>query len=827
MTTYCGIDLGTTNSAIATFDGRDVKLYKSPEMNDVTPSALYFDKRGNRYVGTRAFQSAMRNPENAALGFKRQLGHASTIRIESLKRELSAEECSAMLLTTLYAYVEESVRNDPATGTVITVPAAFNQMQRAATAEAARLAGIPRVALMQEPVAAVMSAMRHGLRNATFVIFDLGGGTLDVALAQSTDGRVTLLEHGGIQMCGGRDFDRALLQHEVIRYLRSNFHLPEDFATRQEYRTLMRVATWAAERAKIELSIRDSCAISLTEADLNSVRDLDGQDIYVDIPITRSVLNELMAPKLQEAIEETRRAVRSAGYETSQLDGIVFVGGPTQYQPLRQFVESELGVRGFGDANPMTAVAEGAAIFAESMNWETGAVKGAGLVAHDGEGAGVSISFAARTPDERATIAIQRKEGGRGTVQVEVVGQGDGWTSGRIPVTNSALVETAPLRMGENHFSVKVFSEIGEPLPTPVDAITITRTHATVEAIPASSSIGIEVIGGAEGTATVLDYLVRKGDTLETRGRRLFRAATAIKAGEQKELLFKIWEGEIEAPVNDNRFIGVLRIAGTDFEFGEIAVGTAIYCSFVVGVSGALSMEIEVPAIGGSFGRGQNFYSHGEGAVTGAAATLEAQRTLTQLRDLAEATADPALAEVEDKVRRLATRAGASADAEDVGEVAEAVQAARTAMAVVRKSHQARLRQNALQDVIDAFHHDAIGDARRDEADKFSRLCRSAEKDSRDPGNSFDIVLEQLWALYFDILNRNDSYIVQRFHALARGGDSSMDRQKHDALVELGEAAIARRDIRNLRVLCSEMSALQIRPPSREDASMDANIRRG
>jgi len=826
MTTFCGIDLGTTNSAIATFDGREVRLYKSPEMNDVTPSVLYFDKRGNRYVGTRAHQSAMRNPENAAMLFKREMGRATRFRIDSLDRELTPEECSAQLLSTLYSYLDEGIRSDPSTGTVITVPAAFNQMQRAATSEAAQMAGIPRVAIMQEPVAAVMSVMRRGLRNATFVIFDLGGGTLDVALAQSTDGRVSLLEHGGIQMCGGRDFDRALLQHEVVRYLKTNYRLPEDFATRKEYRTLVRAATWAAERAKIELSLRENSAISLTEGDLG-IRDLDGQDIYIDIPITRAVLNDLMAPKLHEAVEETRRAIRNAGFESQHLDFLVFVGGPTQYKPLRDLVEAELGIRGFTDVNPMTAVAEGAAIFAESVDWSAGrgATKGTAVSSRKAEE--LKIAFPERTPDERATVRLERADATPGTLQVELTGRDDGWTSGRVTLTSRVTIETGPLRVGENRYGVTVYSEIGEKLPIRLDDLVIVRTLATVEAIPASSSIGIEVIGGAEGRSTVLDYLVRKGDALEKRGRKLFRAAEPIRAGERKELVFKIWEGEIETPVSDNRFIGVLRISGTDFEFGEISVGAEIYCAYKVEVSGALSMEVEIPSIGGTFGRGQNFYSRGEGAISSDSVRVDTDRTLEQLRELSESTADPSLPQVEQKVRELATRASASADAEDIGEVAEAVQAARSVMATVRKTHQQQLRRRALQEVIDAFHANTLADARQDEADKFARLAQTAERESRDPGGSFDILLGQLWGLYRDILLRNDQYIVRLFHAFAAAVDSAMDRQKHQALVQLGEAALARRDMRNVRAVCSQLYDLQIRPPSREDEGMSSNIRRG
>lgn len=161
MSTYVGIDLGTTNSAICSFDGQEVALYKSPEQTDVTPSAIFIDKRGNRFVGMRAYGNAAKNPDNAATLFKRLIGTSTPIKLPGAGLTMTPEECSAEILRTLFGYLPEGLRNDPDIGSVITVPAAFNQMQKDATTEAARSAGLGKVALLQEPVAAVnRSALR-------------------------------------------------------------------------------------------------------------------------------------------------------------------------------------------------------------------------------------------------------------------------------------------------------------------------------------------------------------------------------------------------------------------------------------------------------------------------------------------------------------------------------------------------------------------------------------------------------------------------------------------------------------------------------------------
>ena len=236
MNNYVGIDLGTTNSAICSYDGDETRIWKSPEQNDVTPSVIYIDRRGNKYVGKRAYDSAPHSPDYAAMLFKRLMGTSTPIKLSAVDIAMSPEECSSEILRVLFGYLPEELRNDPDVGTVITVPAAFNQMQKNATMQAAQLAGIGRVALMQEPVAAVMSVMKARNADGIFVVYDLGGGTLDVALAESIGGRINLLAHGGIAMCGGRDFDRLLRDSVIKPWLFENFDLPEDLSTNSSYK---------------------------------------------------------------------------------------------------------------------------------------------------------------------------------------------------------------------------------------------------------------------------------------------------------------------------------------------------------------------------------------------------------------------------------------------------------------------------------------------------------------------------------------------------------------------------------------------------------------
>ena len=179
MKNYIGIDLGTTNSAICSYNGSETRIWKSPDQTDVTPSAILIDRRGNKYLGFQAYNAAPWQQDNAALLFKRIMGTSTPVQLPAVNLTMTPEECSSEILKLLFGYLPEEMRNDPDVGTVITVPAAFNQMQKDATMQAAQMAGIGKVALMQEPVAAVMSVMRARNTDGMFLIFDLGGGTLD------------------------------------------------------------------------------------------------------------------------------------------------------------------------------------------------------------------------------------------------------------------------------------------------------------------------------------------------------------------------------------------------------------------------------------------------------------------------------------------------------------------------------------------------------------------------------------------------------------------------------------------------------------------------
>ncbi|MBC8194115.1 MAG: Hsp70 family protein, partial [FCB group bacterium] len=651
---FIGIDLGTTNSSICSYDENDTRVWKSPDQNDVTPSVIFTDRRGNQYVGKRAYDSAPQSPENAAMLFKRYMGTNTPIKIEAIDKTVTPEECSAEVLKVLFGYLNEEIRNDSKCGSVITVPAAFNQMQKNATLEAAKLAGIGKVALMQEPVAAVMSVMRNRDSDGMFLVYDLGGGTLDIAIAESMGGRVSLISHGGIQMCGGRDIDKLIYGELVIPWLNDNFELPEVLNSQKKYAKLERLALWSIERAKIELSARLDTSINLSEEDTR-LQDLSGNDIYLEIPLTRSTLDSLIDSLIDETIDAGKEIIKNAGLSASDIERIVFIGGPTNYKPLRDKVSSDLGIPGSAEINPMTAVAIGASLFAESVNWDS--VKKdkkstRGQIGTEGDFS-IGLHYTSRTPQLKALLVVKltgQLESGA-TFQIDSLDTG--WTSGRIPLEQDAKLDLSLPKTGENKFKAFIFNSSGDPVSLENNSIIITRTTATVDAIPASHSIGIEVLDKLGGRP-VLEWLVKSGDPLPKKGKMSFKAGELLKAGSTNSLNFKLWEGELYEPISDNRPIGVMKITGNDFDEGVIPAGSSLDCEYEISDSGNIEIIVSVPSIGGTFDSKRNFYSRQEGQIDFSSASAlvaeEGEKVSERIEEINDQITDPRLDKAMDKL---------------------------------------------------------------------------------------------------------------------------------------------------------------------------------
>lgn len=814
---FIGIDLGTTNSAITSFDGKNTRVWKSPEQNDVTPSVIYIAKRGGRFYGKKAYDNAPLNPENTAQLFKRLMGSSTKIKVADI--EMTPEECSAEILRTLFGYLPEDVRNDKKTGTVITVPAAFNQMQKNATKEAAFSAGINKVALIQEPVAAIMSVAKQQNINGLFVVYDFGGGTFDVSIAERAGNKINLLTNDGIAFCGGRDFDKLLLDNIVVPWLKNNFNLPDGFRINEKYAKLIRMATWATEQAKIELSAKETASVQLDESVIRC-SDESGNEIYLDVPLSREQYNNLIFPKIDETIEKTREVISNVGLKPEDINYVVFVGGPTQYKPLRDRVSQQLGIAPSTDVNPMTAVSEGAAIYAESVDFET--AKG-GQKADKGiikaQSFGLEFRYNARTSSDKAKIAVVFKNADK--LNFVFKSQNTGWTSGKLTLSSGSIVTVDLTEMGENSFSVQCFDETGAEVKLPESNITIAKTLINIGKIPCAHSVGVELEDPVTGKP-ILDYLIKKDDLLPKNGTVKYKTTKRISAGSNDSISFKLWEGEIADPVEYNRFIGEISISGNSFEYGIIPVGSEIVCDYTFSDSGNIETKVTVPSVGitetkDSYDRlsGQIDFNNDDTKIVN-----EAQSVLEKIEELSKNIFDEKLDEAAIKIRAYLDRSD-DLDAEDLQTLFEITQTGKGVVASFMRENKAIVWQQDLDSAMDGFS-DLESNASESQKNMIYKLQDNIQRaiDANSP--TAEKLLAQLHDAIAKVAFNNDDIFYAIFASMAQNPQEFTNQALFNQLVNQGCQCIQSKDINGLKSVLQRM--IQIRIPQ-EGSDVDTMLK--
>ena len=344
-----GIDLGTTNSCVAVFEGGEPTVIPNPEGARTTPSVVAFSKTGERMVGQVAKRQAITNPDRTVMSIKREMGHNYKVTIDD--KQYTPQEISAMILQKLKSDAEAYL-GSPVTQAVITVPAYFSDAQRQATKDAGKIAGLEVMRIINEPTAAALAYGMDKEAEQKIMIYDLGGGTFDVSLLEISDGVFEVLATAGNNRLGGDDFDNRIIDWIADEFKRENAGID----LKQDKMALQRLKD-AAEKAKIELSGMNQANINLPfiTADATGPKHFDGT-------LTRAKFNELTADLVQATIEPTKQVLRDAGLQPSQIDKVLLVGGSTRIPAVQEAIKNFIGKEPFKGINPDECVAIGAAI---------------------------------------------------------------------------------------------------------------------------------------------------------------------------------------------------------------------------------------------------------------------------------------------------------------------------------------------------------------------------------------------------------------------------------------------------------------------------------
>ncbi|MBA3925227.1 molecular chaperone DnaK [Listeria rustica] len=347
MSKIIGIDLGTTNSAVAVLEGGEAKIIPNPEGARTTPSVVGF-KNGERQVGEVAKRAAITNP-NTVASIKRHMGTDYKETVED--KDYSPQEISAIILQYLKGYAEDYL-GEKVDKAVITVPAYFNDAQRQATKDAGKIAGLEVERIINEPTAA---ALAYGMdkidKDQTILVFDLGGGTFDVSILELGDGVFEVHSTAGDNLLGGDDFDQKIIDFLVAEFKRDNgIDLSKDKMALQRLKDV-------AEKAKKDLS-----GVTSTQISLPFITAGEAGPLHLEVTLTRAKFDELTHDLVDRTIAPTRQALKDAGLSAKDIDEVILVGGSTRIPAVQEAIKKELGKEPHKGVNPDEVVAMGAAI---------------------------------------------------------------------------------------------------------------------------------------------------------------------------------------------------------------------------------------------------------------------------------------------------------------------------------------------------------------------------------------------------------------------------------------------------------------------------------
>ncbi|MEM6342329.1 MAG: Hsp70 family protein [Bacteroidota bacterium] len=583
-----GIDLGTTNSAIAKFEKGQVVIFRNPiGQKDTLPSVVAF--RQNRIVvGDKAREYLAKAPKRVIGSFKRKMGTNETYQVEGVQGAISPADLSAYVLKELKNFVHTGEKVESA---VITIPASFDTVQSNATRKAGEYAGFESVKLLQEPIAASLAYANQDeadkFEEGQWLVYDLGGGTFDVALIKIHDGEMQVLDHEGDNFLGGTDFDQAIVEQLLIPHLEEKGKF-EDLLNQMrsasgKYNGLYHKLLLLAEDAKVQLSTQPDAEIEF------ETEDDEGNELEILFTIKRAEFEAILAPYLEKTLEMMRNIVQRNSLNPEQLKFVLMVGGSTYIPYVREQVAQQLNIEVNTRIDPTTAVAVGAAFYAGTQSTKRSA-PAVEIPMGDTQFQGIQVKVAYQKATQELTEYFTAKFEGKTEGLFYRITRGDGGFDTGLKPLQEQIEEDLPLVKDTfNTFSLRVLDEQNNSLPLDVPAIGITQGRYSVVGQPLPNDICLEV-DDVENLTTVLEVVFEKNTVLPVRKTITKQITRTIAKGSNEHLTISIVEGPGTALPAANQTIGFIRISGTELERDLIA-GSDVEITLEMSESRDLSIQ--------------------------------------------------------------------------------------------------------------------------------------------------------------------------------------------------------------------------------------------
>ena len=650
-----GIDLGTTNSAIARMeDGQSVIIKSDDTLMDTTSSVVYFDRKQSLWLGLKAKngleQEATRNfikrkqaESNGYQEFKRTMGTDHQYFSSNMQKAYSSEELSAEVLKKLKGYV----RDEEVASAVITVPAMFRQSQLDATQRAAELAGFGYCELLQEPIAASIAyGMKAGSANGYWLVFDFGGGTFDAALMHVEEGIMKVVDTDGDNHLGGKNLDNAIVDQLLIPELEKQCELKHTLQNEGIKKLLQEALKKYAEEAKITLSSKEKWSLFIDDLG----EDDDGEEIQADLDITLKQYEQVCAPIFQRAIDIVKNVLLRNNLTGRDLESLILVGGPTFQQTLRRMLNEQITEKVDTSIDPMTAVSRGASLFASTKDIPRELQK------RDSSKAQLSLKYPETTVEvyENLGIRIDREQSTANLPDIftlEIIRGDSGWSSGKVTVDGDVEIVELMLNEGKtNQFTIKLSGPDGSNIPCEPCSITIIQGMKIANAtLP--YSVGIEVYDTVDNKQGIYPLSgLEKNKTLPAKGKNSFKTMKDIRPGiKEDQILIPIYElsrGNEGSRAILNTFFGKFSITGQDIS-AFLPLGSDVEVTLNIDASRRGKLSVYIPALD------ENFDAVIESTIEKDIKKEELQKEIVVAKSTAQRLANDGNSEAEQQLARL------------------------------------------------------------------------------------------------------------------------------------------------------------------------------
>ena len=582
-----GIDLGTTNSAIAVMDNGNIKIIKSHKyQKDTTPSKLTYRKKAIR-VGDDA------GDDECLSEFKRTMGTDKTYQTQYMTEPCSSEQLSAEILKQLKGYVtEENIQ-----AAVITVPNQFHQNQIDATQRAAELAGFQCCELLQEPIAASMAfGIETSSMEGFWLVFDFGGGTFDTALMKVDEGIMKVVDTDGDNHLGGKDLDSAIIESILIPMLKEEYSVDQLLADEKKSQKIRGVLKKAAESLKISLSSKSEEFYDAAAG----CDDDEGEEIEIEVTVTLAEYERVVTPIFQKAIDIAKELLSRNKVSDELLGSVLLVGGPTLSQTLRRMLKEQFTCKIDTSIDPMTSVARGAALFASTKTIPEG------LQQRDYQKLQLKLKYPETTVEieENLGVMLDREKCGDAIpkdLHLEVTRGDGGWSSGKVKFEEAEIVEVMLEAGKANVFKITVTDGKGIQVESEPSSITMIQGMKAAKAtLPHSICIDSIIAESGKQRLVALEGL-EKNNTLPAKGKGMFKTQKVLRPGNPEDvLIIPIIEGEPGERSQLNVTAAVINCSGDELA-ALLPQGSDVELSVMIDESRRITLSAYFPFIDESF----------------------------------------------------------------------------------------------------------------------------------------------------------------------------------------------------------------------------------